>query len=163
MSHSYSCTSTPYNFVHNNFLVSPLWAVISCHLNATLCFGWTIKVKNISCNPHRQLDNKNGEHLVLRTWLLNANCRHLNTYLSSQLQSMPLPIVSKVAVLKGFLFQVPKKHSTLPKMLDLKAVSTRLVIWQVNCQQKFKILPSVFQGVFLPFATDVHADYIMRF
>lgn len=123
----------------------------SCDLNFTWWVAWTTKVKSISCSPHRQPETRMMNSILhFPTWLLNAKCIHLNISLSSQLESMPLPIVNKgpVVLLEGLLLQVHKKQSTLPEMLNLKAGRVRLDIWQVNCKQNLDTVIT-FSGCFL--------------
>lgn len=108
MSRTHSCTSTLWIPWPHMLLILIYWCitVFRCLLYellflfpslkyATWWVASTTKVKSISCNPHRQPDNKNEQHLMLCTWLLNAKCSHLNIYLNSQLQSVLVPTVNK--------------------------------------------------------------------
>lgn len=105
MSGTHSCISTPWIPWPHMLVILISWCktIFRCLLYgllflfpslkyATWWVASTTKVKSISCNPHRQPENKNDEqHLTLHTWLLNPKCSHLNIYLNSQLQSLSLP------------------------------------------------------------------------
>lgn len=102
MSGTHSCTSTPWIPWPHMLVILISWCktIFRCLLYgllflfpslkyATWWVASTTKVKSISCNPHRQPENKNDEqHLTLHTWLLNPKCSHLNIYLNSQLRSV---------------------------------------------------------------------------
>lgn len=104
---------------------------------------------SISCNPHRQPDNKNDEQcLMLHTWLLNAKCSYLNIYLSNQLEVV-LPIVDS-----GTLIPNTQETQYTTQDIEFGSSGAGLDIWQVNCKHQLRYCLT-YLGCFSSFATDV--------